>query len=90
MKSPKLGELFKSRVVAVAPAVEKAHDGRKSETTAMQSFKAAALESTTEIVTRDQACGVLLKNGFVFDPDSSLRTLWDVICRCYQLGGVSR
>jgi len=81
MKTPKLGDLFQSRVVAVAPSTEKYHDGRKSQSSAMQSFKAAALESATEIVSRDQACGILLKNGFVLDPDSSLKTLWDVLCK---------
>ncbi len=79
MRAPRLGALFQSKVVAVAPSTDKVGDGRRSQSIAMQSFKAAALESATEIVTRDQACGILLKNGFVLDPDSSLKTLWDVL-----------
>ena len=90
MRTLKIGELFQSRVVAVAPTIEKAHDGRKSQSMAMQSFKAAALESATEMVTRDQACGILFKNGFVLDPDSSLKTLWDVLCTCFNFTSVSR
>jgi uncharacterized membrane-anchored protein len=81
MKTFKLGSLFQSRVVAVAPDSEQFVDGRRGQNVAMRSFKAAALESATEIVSRDQACGVLLKSGFVFDPDSILKTMWDVICK---------
>lgn len=69
--------LLRSRLVSVAPTSADKRDAEQAASHAR--YRTAAQQSVKEFHARDEACGLMMTSGFVIDPDSILKTIWDIL-----------